>query len=141
MTDVFVIKDISHFIDSTRKLVFNSFGKETTTDESVDNMLFSDMSPADINEMDKVLSLSETQIIVQNHLKKQRNKLTGETRYILTEPGFCDIVEDLNSRMVSNLLNELSSKGMIESAYDSDLNDFVFWIKDDESTKKDNSQS
>jgi hypothetical protein len=138
MTDLFVIKDVNHFIDSTRKLVFNSFGKEASSNESVDKVLFEDMSPADIEEMNKVLSVSETQMIVKNHLKKQRNKSTGETRYILTEPGFCDIVEDLNSRMVSNLLRELAAKGMIESAYDSELNDFVFWIKDDESTKKDN---
>jgi hypothetical protein len=137
MTDTFIIKDIDHFIDSTRRVVFNGFGKTNTSEESVDEILYNDMSIEDIKEMDRVLSVAETQIIVNGHLKKQRNKLTGKIRHILTEPGFCQIIEDLNARMVSNLLSELATKGMIESAYDSELNDFVFWIKDDESTKKD----
>jgi hypothetical protein len=141
MTDMFVIKDLDHFIDSTRKLVFNSFGKQDASNQSINQMLYSDMSESDINEMDRVLSISETEIIIKNRLKKQKNKTTGEHRYILTESQFCDIVEDLNSRMVSNLLSELAAKGMIESAYDSELNDFVFWIKDDEQTKEDNTSS
>ena len=41
----------------------------------------------------------------------------------------------MNSRMISNLLNGLVSKGLVESSYDSELNDFVFWIKDENKEK------
>jgi hypothetical protein len=139
MTDLFVIKNIDYFIDSTRKLVFNGFGKEISSVDSIDKILFDDMSIEEISEMDKVLSISETETIANNYLKKQQNKITGKTRYLLTESGFCDIIEDLNSRMVSNILSQLVAKGLMESGYDSELNDFVFWIKDDETTQQDNS--
>jgi hypothetical protein len=40
--------------------------------------------------------------------------------------------------MISNILNNLVNKGVLESAYDADLNDFVFWIKEeDEQNNKD----
>jgi hypothetical protein len=32
--------------------------------------------------------------------------------------------------MISNILNSLVNKGMIETAFDNKSNDFVFWIKD-----------
>jgi hypothetical protein len=37
--------------------------------------------------------------------------------------------------MVSNLLNNLVNKGVIETGFDSDSNDFVFWIKDNDKNK------
>ncbi|NBT08684.1 MAG: hypothetical protein EBS98_07780, partial [Chitinophagia bacterium] len=46
------------------------------------------------------------------------------------------ILEELNSRLVSNILNSLVNKGLIESAYDSDTNDFVFWVKNDSKDKQ-----
>jgi hypothetical protein len=33
--------------------------------------------------------------------------------------------------MVSNMLNNLVNKGMIETGYDDETNDFIFWIKDE----------
>jgi len=43
----------------------------------------------------------------------------------------------MNGRLVSNMLTSLVSKGLIESAYDEQINDFVFWIKDNESPETD----
>jgi len=44
---------------------------------------------------------------------------------------FLSIIESLNDRMVSNLLNSLVNRGLVETAYDAEENDFVFWVKDD----------
>jgi hypothetical protein len=38
--------------------------------------------------------------------------------------------------MVSNLLANLSRQGLVESAYDESLNDFVFWAKDENNKEK-----
>ena len=32
--------------------------------------------------------------------------------------------------MVSNILNQLVNKGILESAYDEKSNDFIFWLKE-----------
>lgn len=33
--------------------------------------------------------------------------------------------------MVSNILNTLVNKGVLDSGYDSEKNDFIFWVKED----------
>ena len=48
---------------------------------------------------------------------------------------FSDIVSKLNERMTSNIVNGLVQKGLIETAFDSEANDFIFWIKEDENQK------
>jgi hypothetical protein len=42
-----------------------------------------------------------------------------------------EMIESFNSRMISNMLNHLVNRGLLETAYDADSNDFVFWIKDE----------
>jgi hypothetical protein len=37
----------------------------------------------------------------------------------------------MNGRLVSNLLASLASKGLVESAYDEKLDDFVFWVNEE----------
>jgi hypothetical protein len=45
---------------------------------------------------------------------------------------FSDIIHKLNDRMVSNIINILTQKGLIETAFDNEANDFVFWINDEQ---------
>ena len=45
----------------------------------------------------------------------------------------------MNARLVSNILSSLASKGLIESAYDPEINDFVFWTVDGD--EKENPES
>ncbi len=49
--------------------------------------------------------------------------------------NFYSIIEDFNARLVSNLLQQLVAKGLIESSYDEEENDFIFWVADDKNTK------
>ena len=37
--------------------------------------------------------------------------------------------------MISNILSGLVNKGLVDTAYDSQSNDFVFWVKEDDTKK------
>ena len=131
----FIINDIDDLTNSVRALVFNNFGKSTESEEQdkedalVNNLLF-EVDPKDQKELDRVLSYSESLIIVKQHTKKQIHKKTDKTRYIMNNDMFLTIIESLNDRMVSNLLNSLVNRGFVETAYDDEAEDFVFWVKD-----------
>lgn len=123
----FVIKNLVDFINSSRELVFKNFG---SADQNPTDIL-SDLSITDQEELDKVLSYAESISIAKSFMKKQKNKKTLETRFIINEDSYLSILTALNDRLVSNLLNELVNKGMVETAFDAEANDFIFWIKDD----------
>lgn len=132
----FIIKNIDDLTNSVRALVFNNFGKSTEPevqdkeDDVVNNLLF-ELDPNDQKELDSVLSYSESLIIVKQHIKKQINKKTDKIRYIMNNDMFLKIIQSLNDRMVSNLLNSLVNRGLVETAYDAEDDDFIFWVKED----------
>jgi hypothetical protein len=131
----FIIKDIDELTNSARALVFNNFGKNDNSRtkeeaDSIDDLLL-EVDPKDQKELDEILSYSESLIIVKQHIKKQINKKNDNIRYIMNNDMFATIIESLNDRMVSNLLNSLVNRGLVETAYDAEENDFVFWVKDD----------
>lgn len=125
------IKDLEEFTESARRLVFSGFGKavEETQDDFTDMIKLSGEEEAEMNE---VLSQQESILIVESLARKQTNKTTKKIRYIVNEKTFTDILEALNARLVSNILSSLNKRGLIESAYDNELNDFVFWVKEDD---------
>jgi len=131
----YIIKDIEKFIDTTRILVFNNFAQDGKNDInfSLDTKIDS------TEELDQVLSYNESASIIDGLIKKEINKKSKKIRYLLSDDLFLDIVESLNSRMVSNILSGLVSKGLVETAFDDSANDFIFWIKDEnkEQLKKD----
>jgi hypothetical protein len=117
--------------------VFNGFNKSMGDDPDEFTKLITDITPEDLEEMNQILTQQESLIIVKNLAKEQKHKITNESRYLIDEKIFSQIIEEMNGRLVSNMLSSLASKGMIESAYDNDINDFVFWIKDNESPETD----
>lgn len=124
----FVVKDFHGFVDSARSLVFNSFGKNTENDT---DELSIKINESEQNELDRILSFEESSVICKEFLQKQTNKKTNRVRYIVNDDIFMSIIESLNDRMTSNILNDLVRKGLVETGYDSESNDFIFWIKDD----------
>jgi hypothetical protein len=130
MTKKYYINDLKEFIDGARAIVFNNFGASPDSEDEGVDLLLSEVKPEEKDELDKILSQEESLIIAKQYLKTQKNKKTESIRYVLTEQIFSDILESLNSRMVSNMLNKLANDGMIESAFDEKLNDFVFWVKE-----------
>lgn len=128
----YIINDLDTFTDSARKLVFGAFGKdneENILDEF--DSLINEISKEDQAELNAVLTQKESLQIVKDLSRRQTNKQTKETRYLIDEKRFSEILEALNARLVSNILSNLTKQGLIESAYDAELDDFVFWVKED----------
>ncbi len=132
----FIVKDIDGLINSSRALVFNSFGKDDNEDFDTLDYHIKDK---DKEEFEKVLSFEESKTIVINMLKKQQNKKTKNIRYMLNDHLFTQIIESLNDRMISNILNSLVNRGLVETAYDAEANDFIFWVSDE--NKKENPEA
>lgn len=130
----FIVPDLSEFTDKARAIVYNNFG--VWQDKSDIDVIIDDVVENEREEFDKILSHQESLVIVKENVKKERNKITKETRYILNDEIFAEIVHKLNDRMVSNIINGLVQKGLVETAFDSEANDFVFWIKEDEDEKE-----
>ena len=128
MDQWFIINDIDEFTDKARAIVYNNFG--AWDDRTELDTLIDDVKTENKDEFDRVLSHQESVVIVKENAKKERNKKSKKIRYVLNDKIFADIVYMLNDRMVSNIVSGLVQKGLVETAYDSEANDFVFWIKD-----------
>lgn len=128
-SDWYIIKDYESFIDSTRALVFNSFGKQQ---EKISDDIELDVDPDEQEELDRVLSYNEASLIAQEFLKKQTHKKTQKVRYLVSDSSYRLLIDAFNHRMIGNLLNSLVNKGLVESSFDEKANDFIFWVKDDE---------
>lgn len=133
--DNYIIDDLEEFTQSARKLVYNGFGKGVVEDPDEFTRLITEITPEEIEELNQVLSQQEALVIVKNIAKEQKHKYKNTSRYIIDEKIFSQIIEAMNARLVSNILTSLASKGLIESAYDPELNDFVFWAVDDENNE------
>lgn len=125
------IKNLDEFTQSARLVVFSCFGKndEQINEETLG--MLQHLSDEEEREMDEVLTQQESKIIVESLVHKKSNKKNNKIKYIITEKIFSSIIEALNARLVSNILFNLSKKGCIESAYDDKMNDFIFWVKEE----------
>lgn len=132
----FLISNFEEFVDHSRSLVFNLFGQVNEIVEDSLTSCLSTMTKEEIEEMNITLSHEEASVIIKNHARKQINKKSQEIRYSITDKILGEIIEDLNGRMVSNILNTLVNKGVLDSGYDSEKNDFIFWVKEDADNKE-----
>jgi len=130
----YVVPDLDKFTDKARAIVYNNFGVWKNKD-TLDTMI-DEVKKDEQEEFDKLLSHQESLLIVKELVKKQKNIKTKKIRYAINDSIFADIVYRLNDRMVSNIVTSLVQKGLVESAYDSEANDFVFWIKDENKNDK-----
>lgn len=121
----YIINDINQFTEYVRKLVFKEFGK---TDDQLSSMII-ELNTEELIEMNKLLTQQECIAIVKGIVEITDND------YMIDENSFMKILEETNNRLISNILIDLTKKGLVESAYDSEINDFVFWIKGDEKEK------
>lgn len=130
----YVISNLSDFTDKARAIVYNNFG--VWQNKSGLDILIDDVKESDREEFDKMLSHQESLVIVKESIKTQRNKITKKVRYVLNDDIFAEIVHKLNDRMVSNIMAGLVQKGLVETAFDEEANDFVFWAKNDENNNE-----
>jgi len=133
--DWYVISDLSDFTDKARSIVYNNYGSWDNESDVED--LMDDVAETEREDFDKMLSHQECLVIVKENIKTERNKKNRKVRYILNDEIFVEIITKLNDRLTSNIMSSLVQKGLVETAFDEEENDFVFWIKDDkEETEK-----
>lgn len=123
------IIDMDKFVEATRTLVYHQFGGTGELPKQIDNLIDS-LTKEELQEMNSCLGQSEAANILQKFVKKQRNKNTKEIRITISDDDYMLFVEELNTRMIGNMLAKLASKGVLETAFDEALNDFVFWAPD-----------
>jgi hypothetical protein len=135
MNQHYTITNLEKFVESTRVLVFDAFGKTDDHNLSELTLNLTELKPEEQVEIDSVLSQQEGLIIAKDFIReKTRNK---KTIYIISEKKYMAMIESFNERLVSNMLKNLTQSGLLESAYDSELNDFIFWIKEQPYENKD----
>jgi hypothetical protein len=135
----YYINDIDNFVNSARKLVFKFFGNEEDKLSEAIDLSLDKLTKEETEELEETLSFNESLSIVKLYAKKQINKNKKTSRYCINDKILHQIIEALNSRLVSNILTKLTNQGVLESAYDSEINDFVFWIKEQSEDDTNNS--
>ncbi|NDC71900.1 MAG: hypothetical protein EBZ62_00395 [Sphingobacteriia bacterium] len=131
----YIIKDLPSFIDHARRLVFRFFGEVNKNASDSFTGLIAGLTPTEEDEMNNILSFSECEIIAKNFLKKKVNRKTKAIEYYINDKILTEMLESFNSRMVSNILNKLVNDGLLESAFDEERNDFIFWPVDPKSSE------
>ena len=125
----FIIKDIDMFINYTRNMIYENYGETKTGDSP------KELNSEETQELDKVLSFDESLTIVKSLTRKQKNKKNNKIRFIVNDNSYMKIISSLTDRMTSNILTSLVNKGVVETGYDSEQNDFIFWVKNDQKEK------
>jgi len=125
-------------LESTRVLVFDAFGKNEKSNADELTLMMNQLKDHEKEELETVLTQSEAMTIAQDFIKTKKNK-RNESIYIISEKKYMEMIESFNSRLVSNMLRNLTGMGILDSAYDSELNDFVFWVKEEEKKKNEES--
>lgn len=124
------IVNLEKLVNFSRRVVFHNFDERNN---DLDDQSFIEkinkIEQIDDPEMDTVLPFEESKNIFQELIKKKIGKKTKKIKYFIKESDYDEALSQLNQRMVSNIVKGLVAKGLLESAYDSEKNDFVFWMK------------
>lgn len=126
------IVDLEKFVEATRVLVFDAFGKQLNGNDENIIISISDLQKEDIEELDSILSQEECLLMAKDYIKKTKRGCK------ISNKQYMAMIECFNGRMVSNMIHNLVNKGLLETAYDDKLNDFVFWVRDDNTKKEEN---
>lgn len=128
----YIISNLTKFLDASRVWLYVIFGGEEPSKTMTKRYV--DLNDEEKEEIDKVLSIKEVITISSGYIK---HNLDNDT-WTITEKEYEDFLVELSGRMTSNLLASMVSSGILESAYDSEINDFVFWRNDTD--EKDNNK-
>lgn len=125
----YTIVNIPLFVYTTRLLVYQTFASKDDKEFSIENLIWEekDLKKEEQDEFNKCLSQNEG-ILIGSDFFKQMSEGKG---FYLTEEDYLTYLEALNSRLVSNILNDLVNRGSVETAFDPSANDFVFWAKNE----------
>lgn len=125
------IVNMERLVNFSRRLVFYNFDDkhaDLDDDDFMDKISKIDTNTDDV-EMDKLLPFDECETIFRPMLIIKIHKKTKKKSIFIEQEKYEDFLEQLNQRMVSNIVKGLVMKGVVESAFDNEKNDFVFWVK------------
>lgn len=128
--DFMEVVNLDRLVEFSRQLIFYNFAIEDDDDETDDEFIakVKNIKKEDKEELDRLLPFQESKLIFKSSLRKQVNRKTKKVRYVIKESDYDEVLVELNSRMVSNIIRSLVKKGLVEAAFDDDKNDFVFWV-------------
>jgi hypothetical protein len=121
---IYVMENKAEFINQVRRIVFAGFGLKDLKDTELSELI----AEIDEKEMDSTISFAECEVIAEEYIEQK--KFRRKTKYFLSDKKFNQFVEAVNSRLVSNIITELVDIGQLDSAWDSEANDFIFWVPD-----------
>ena len=131
------IVNIDKLVDFSRRVIFYNFDEDNDDLDDEDFMKkIEKIESKDSTEMNKVLPRDEVKAIFLDLIVKRRNKNTKQVAMFIKEEDYEEVLAQLNQRMVSNIVKGLVSRGLVESAFDSEKNDFVFWVRTDYDDRK-----
>lgn len=122
----FEIIDVEEFVNNTRVLTYNLF--EGLYDEpklfDVKNISydFEELTEEEKEELDSILSISECITMSENFMTKRGSE------YTINGDEYINMVECFNRRLISNMVQKLAQRGLLEIAFDDEKNDFIFWV-------------
>lgn len=130
--------NLEKLVKFSRKIIFYNFDdrNKNLDDETFIQKIDSLSNGQDDKEIEKVLPYQESEAIFAEFLKSKINPNSKQKALFLKEKDYNTILEHLSERMVSNIVRGLVNKGLVESAFDNEKNDFVFWVKGNEKKEK-----
>ena len=80
----FIIDDLERFVESSRVLIFDSFGKNDSTNIDELSIMLNDLPKDEIEELNTVLTQEECLVMAKPFMRLEKNKRTQEIRYIIS---------------------------------------------------------
>ena len=119
--EYFIISVIGEFLQATRVWVYGLFGG--MEEKEILKLKYDDLDNEEKEELDKYLSLKEVTTIAKSFIRFDKKK----KQFIIGVGDYEQMVEAINSRLVSNIMMGLVRKGNLECGWDEEKNDFCFW--------------
>lgn len=112
--EIMLIEDLDLFLYSLRNAVSLTIAKDAVDEDA----------------LDKYLPLTQMGKIIEDYI----DGVDEETGYpFMTDESYADMVQDVSSTFLGVCLAKLAAADLIESAWDDERGEQVFWTKD---TKK-----
>ena len=112
--NTYSIMDLEGYVSSIREAVAQSFTE--SYDENLDDFI----------------TLEQTKNIILGYSLGQDD----DGNYLINEESFNDSFEDIRRWIYDAGIAKLAAEGLIECAWDDNLNEMVFWCKNDEQQSK-----
>jgi tRNA C32,U32 (ribose-2'-O)-methylase TrmJ len=140
----FAIVDLELFVDSTRVLVYELFGnqnKEKNEDIAKTNTEYKKLTKIEQEEINECLTHQESLLISKDFITTKINKKLKKKKYAISEKSYLAFLESLNARLVSNMLSKMVKQDLLDSAFDEESNEFIFWLKEENDEKDKNTKT